>query len=412
MLNWRNMVKAFTVFVLLIWFAPSAVSGAQETSSPDGMLEVSRINGTKFRIPPTGVSAAGVQPTDGPEISWEEINELTTKNALLGDDPTATVVRLRGNGVLQVRSLTAADGLVSMSTDLAEIRYPLLDIHSIRFAKSEGEAEWQALLQESSTEADRILVTTSRGPRVIAGLLEGMDADAVRIVFEGEERRITWDKVLGVVPAALDKSLEPKFLVQLVDRSVLISDSIQVEDGQWQIGWKDQRSSLAPEMIVSVRVRSNRVFYLSDLNPIVDEVQTMIAPPAVQQRDKNIFSQPLALRMPDSAGSSQSGGITQTFTKGWGTRSRGRLVFELPPGFERLQGWVGIDPSANGQGICQATLLVDGIQVFSQEIQGRQPAVAFDVPIADGRQLELLVEPGPQLDLSDWVNWAEIRLLK
>ncbi|MBL8855413.1 MAG: hypothetical protein JNK57_15710, partial [Planctomycetaceae bacterium] len=136
MLNWRNMVKAFTVFVLLIWFAPSAVSGAQETSSPDGMLEVSRINGTKFRIPPTGVSAAGVQPTDGPEISWEEINELTTKNALLGDDPTATVVRLRGNGVLQVRSLTAADGLVSMSTDLAEIRYPLLDIHSIRFAKS------------------------------------------------------------------------------------------------------------------------------------------------------------------------------------------------------------------------------------------------------------------------------------
>lgn len=415
--NWRSLVSALpriAVFpaLFLALMSGSLTCLAQETVSPEMTFEVSKIDGTAIRVPLNGVSIEGLRPDNGSVVAWDEVNELKTTNRLLGDDATATVVRLRGNGILQVRSLTATEGMVTMTTDLAEITYPLLEIQSIRFANRDGQAEWQSLLQERSTEEDRMLVTTSRGPRVIAGLLDGMDAEAVRIVFEGEERRVTWDKILGIVPAALDKSDEPKFSVQLVDRSVLIADSIQIENGLWQIGWKDRRFSLALEMVVSVSVRSNRVFYLSDLKPVVDEVQTIIAPPAVQRRDANIFGQPITLQLPAADGTSNSSANVRTFTKGWGTRSRGRLVFELPAGFDRLQGWVGIDSSANGQGVCQATILVDGIQVFSQEIQGRQPAVALDVPMGNGRQIELLVEPGPQLDLSDWVNWADIRLLK
>lgn len=239
-----------------------------------------------------------------------------------------------------------------------------------------------------------------------------MDSEVVRIVFEGEERRVAWDKVLGIVPAAIDRNNEPKFTLSLVDRSVLIADSVQIANGLWQIGWKGQDTIFAPEMLVSLRVRSDRVLFLSDLNPVVDEVQTMIAPPAIQRRDANIFGQPITLRVPASGGSNDSATNFQTFAKGWGTRSRGQLVFEIPPGFQRLRGWVGIDLIANGQGVCQATVLVDGIQVFSQEIHGREAAVALDVSVASGRRLELLVEPGPQLDLSDWVNWADVRLLK
>ncbi|MDP1560415.1 MAG: NPCBM/NEW2 domain-containing protein [Pirellulaceae bacterium] len=413
MVNWRNLVSGLPRILLFLAVASASTRClAQETVSPEIPLEASKIDGTAIRVPLNGVLAEGLRPDNSSVVSWDEINELKTANRLLGDDATATVVQLRGNGVLQVRSLTAAEGMVTMTTDLAEITYPLLEIQSIRFANRDGQAEWQALLQERSTEEDRILVTTSRGPRVIAGLLDGMDAEAVQIEFEGEKRRVTWDKILGIVPAALDKSDEPKFSVQLVDRSVLIADSIQIENDLWQIGWKNQRFSLSLEMVVWVRVRSNRVFYLSDLKPVVDEVQTIIAPPAAQRRDANVFGQPITLQLPASDGASDSAAYVQTFAKGWGTRSRGRLVFELPAGFDRLRGWVGIDSSANGQGICQATILVDGIQVFSQEVQGRQLAVALDVPIGGGRQLELLVEPGPQLDLSDWVNWADVRLLK
>ncbi len=407
--GWRDCLGLLVLAFTIAW---SIESLAQESVGPGGLLDVLRIDGTTVKVSEKDVLLDGLRLSDGSQISWEEVHELKTSNRVLGDDPTATVVRLRGNGVLQARSVLASGGVVTITTDLAEIQYPLLDIHSIRLAKAEGQAEWQALVNERSAEEDRLLVSTSRGPRVVAGLLESMDSEAVRIVFEGEERRVTWDKVLGIVPAAIDRNKEPKFMLPLIDRSVLIADSVQFANGLWQIGWKGQNTILAPEMLLSLRVRSDRVLYLSELNPVVDEVQTIIAPPAIQRRDANVFGQPLTLRLPASSGSNDTAANVQTFAKGWGTRSRGQLVFEIPPGFQRLRGWVGIDLTANGQGVCQATVLVDGIQVFSQELHGREPAVALDVSVASGRRLELLVEPGPQLDLSDWVNWADVRLLK
>lgn len=400
----------------------SAELYAQEAESQEPVLNVSRLDGQTDKVPLSAFGDAGFKAGDGTIVSWDEIDELKTAQRLLGDDASAIVVQLRGGGNLQVRSLTASDGLVTMTTDLAELKYPLLDIRSVRFPKAEGETEWQALLAERSAEADRLLVTTSRGPRTVSGLLEGMNEEGVKIVFEDQERSVTWDKILGIIPAELEKSDEPKFTLQMVDRSVLIADSVSADKGLWNIGWKGEKVSLPNEMLVSLRVRSNRIHYLSDLNPVVDEVRTIIAPPASQRRNANIFGQPLSLRIPTVDGGNEldnsqpnatgQGFTVRTFTRGWGTRSRGRLVFELPEGFERLRGWVGIDSSSNGQGLCQAVVLLDGIQVFSQELSGRQPAFELNVPVAGGKRLELLVEPGAQLDLSDWVNWADARLQK
>lgn len=417
-----RFVWLWTGVSLLVVGLGWATLNAQVDSTQEPVLSVARLDGQTTKVPLSAFVESGFQTADGTLVSWDEIDELKTDQRLLGDDPSTIVVHLRGGGTLQVRSLTAANGLVTLTTDLAELKYPLLDIKSVRFPKPEGETEWQALLAEQSAEADRLLVTTSRGPRTVSGLLEGMDEAGVKIVFEDQERSVTWDKILGILPAELDKSDDPKFILQTVDRSILIADSVSTSEGLWSIGWKGEKVSLPNDMLVSLRVRSNRILYLSDLNPVVDEVTTIIAPPANQRRNTNIFGQPISLRFPaanhgNERSSSQSKDnaasmTNRTFTRGWGTRSRGRLVFDLPEGYARFRGWVGIDSSANGQGICVAVVLVDGIQVFSQELTGKQSAVELDVPIDGGRRMELLVEPGAQLDLSDWVNWADVRLQK
>jgi hypothetical protein len=77
-----------------------------------------------------------------------------------------------------------------------------------------------------------------------------------------------------------------------------------------------------------------------------------------------------------------------------------------------LNGWVGIDTSTQGRGNCQAIVLLDDIQIFSQTITGDAAAVPLDVAVQGGRRLELRVETGEELDLADWVNWADLRLLK
>lgn len=409
------------IWIALVGFN-SAKLQAQASDTQEPILNVARLDGQTDKVPLSAFRETGFHASDGTAVSWDEIDEVNTTQQLLGDDTSAIVVQLRGGGNLQARSLTASDGLVTMTTDLAELKYPLLDIKSVRFPKPEGNAEWLALLAERSTEADRLLVTTSRGLRTVSGLLEGMNEEGVKIVFEDEERSVTWDKILGIIPAELEKSDEPKFMLHMVDRSVLIADSVSVDNRLWSIGWKGEKFSLANEVLVSLRVRSNRVLHLSDLNPVVDEVRTIIAPPANQRRNANIFGQPLSLRLPTADTGNEmdtsqpntagQGSALRTFTRGWGTRSRGRLVFELPEGFERLRGWVGIDAESKGQGLCQAVVLLDGIQVFSQELSGQQQAIELNVPIAGGRRLELLVEPGAQLDLSDWVNWADVRLQK
>lgn len=183
-MNWRiGWRECLGLLVLAFAASWSIKSLAQESAGPSGLLEVLRIDGTTVQIAEAGVLPDGLRLPDGSQISWEEVNELKTSNRLLGDDPTATVVRLRGSGILQVRSLSAREGVVTMTTDLAEIKYPLLDIQSIRLAKTEGQTEWQSLVSERSTEEDRLLVSTSRGPRVVAGLLEygfGSCTDCVR----------------------------------------------------------------------------------------------------------------------------------------------------------------------------------------------------------------------------------------
>jgi len=390
----------------------TAAAAPDRSQQSETRVVVTKIDGAQVTIPADRLGADGLRLADGAVLSWDEVREIQTGNRLLGDDPDAITVRLRDQGVTYARQVTLSDGVVALATDLSDIRYPLGDVRSIRYPAPEGEAEWAALLREPSGEVDRLLVTTSRGPRVVAGLLEAIDADGVQLYFEDASRRVAQDKILGIVPAALAETAAPKFLVRVVDRSVLIADSLAVADGNWQIGWRGQVQPFPHETIVSVRVRSDRVLYVSDLTPVLDEVQTIVAPSAKNRVDTNVAGLPMALRLPPSPNANSGDRDVRTFSKGWGTRSRSRLAFDLPPDFNRLNGWVGIDTSTQGRGNCQAIVLLDDIQIFSQTITGDAAAVPLDVAVQGGRRLELRVETGEELDLADWVNWADLRLLK
>jgi hypothetical protein len=411
---WRGAVPNLTkgCWAFAVYLASATlplVAWAQEL--PDSSVEVVMIDGSVRRVQLRSIGPEfGLEAVDGQKIPVDDIRELRTNQPQLGDDPTTLTVLLRGDGVLYARSITSRDGLLTIATDLAELKYALLDIQGIRLPTNEGEAEWQAMLREPSKEEDRLLVSTSRGPRVVSGLIEAIDPQGVQIVFEDAERRVTMDKILAMVPAVLDESAEPKFQIRLVDRSVMVADAIEYRDEKWAFRRRQETTEFPRELVASLRVRSDRVLYLSDLSPVIDEVQTVIAPPASNRRDTSVMGSPLVLVVPSEAG--PASGVPRVFAKGWGVRSRSRLVFEIPAGYNQLRGWVGIDTATAGQGSCEAFVFVDGIQVGSWPLDGRQVAREVLIPFNGGRRLELLVEPGPQLDLSDWVNWADLRLIK
>ena len=400
----------------LVWPLPLRAQLAAEVTLLDGTVRSGEL---------TLVSESqGIEWGDGQRTDLDAVREMRLKAALLGDDPSVVPIYLTGRGLLMAREIELADGQLRVNTDLGEVQMPLVDVRGIRLSRESGQAEWEQLLAEPSKEEDRLLVTTSRGPRVVSGLLEGFDAEGASLLFEDQVRRVGRDKILAVVPAALGGDVKPRYYVHLIDRSIAIADRLSLSEGQWVLGWKQSQTEFPAEMVNMISVQSDRVLYLSDLEPLSSEVQAMVGPALPSQRDLAVTGSPLTLRIPaDSIGPGKDGGVAlgggreavgdvKTFRRGCGMRARSRLEFEVPAGYAQLLGWVGVDQSTRGRGICDVRVLADGITVFSGQVAGNTSALPINLDLNGARRLELLVEPGPQLDLSDWVDWADSRLLK
>ncbi len=348
----------------------------------------------------------------GDESQWnlDEYRKLKTPHALLGADPSTTEVRLVHGGVVFSREIKLESGKVHLETDVCELDYDIFDVRCVLFQKGEGEAELDKLLENPSSETDQLLVTTSQGPRTVSGLIESINQESVAIDYRGEVRNISRDKIIALLPARLDSGRKLLGQLTTIDRSRLLVEQISFVDGKWTVDWGDNKVELSNEYVAELSIRSDRQIYLSDLEPIRNEVQTMLAPRRSTQLDLNTFGQPITLHLPPQEEGEVS--VVKEFSKGLGTQSRSQLSFVIPDGCIRLTGWVGIDAAAKPHGNCVCSVLVDGIQVFSANVTGADNAVAIDLPLENAREIQLLVEPGKQMDLSDWVDLADIRFLK
>lgn len=409
----------FKAIMLLLVFAASqnlinisGTTGLNTAGSPMALgqlVDAIRLDGTNQRFTIQSIDEQGqVTFDDGSKTPLDDFRELRTKSSLLGDDPTTTIVNLRSGGVLNAREITMDDGRLKFATDLADISYPITDVTAIIFQRGTAEPELQTMLDQPTGETDRLLVTTSKGPRTVAGLLETVSKTEITINYEDQSRKVNLDKIIAMVLANLDSQQQTKYLITTIDRSRMIADGLVADDGKWTIGWGKQKTTLPMEQIVRIEVKSDRVLYVSDLEAELDQLETILAPKQVNQRDKNVVGS--TLRLPIASPTNEV--AVRSFEKGLGTHSRSRLIYNLPTEYTKLNGYVGIDEATGGNGDCRCSILLDGIQVFSADVKGGQPAFPFSLDLQSATRLELLVEPGPMLDLSDWVNWADIRLLK
>lgn len=387
-------------FLLGLIGVPSPIILAQD-------WQLTRLDGSSITAQVQSIDQGTVSLSSGSAEALDTFRILQTDHKLLGSDPTTTRITLRDAGQVFAREISIDKAVLKMETDVAQLEYDLFDVQCVYFKERQAEKELAELLAEPSTESDRLLVTTSQGPRTVSGLIEGLSEDSIQIDYQGTVRNIGLDKVVALLPAQLDSGREAIALVTCIDRSKLLAESLKFGDNNWEVEWGGRTTRLPADSVAQVQIRSDREINVSDLTPVRNEVQTQLSPVRSTAFDTNVLGQPLAvtLVLDDQP-------QIRRFAKGIGTQSRSRLTFDLPAGCQQLSGWVGIDPAAAPHGDCVCSILVDGIQVFSQRIRGQDPAVKIDIKLEDARKLDLLVEPGEMLDLSDWVNWADLRLLK
>ncbi len=262
-------------------------------------------------------------------------------------------------------------------------------------------------IQNRSSEYDSIFVETKNGIREVKGILELIDQTHVHLNFKGKTRKISRDKVRAVVTALLGDSSPEGTRAQFIatDGSRFSGYIKQFSDNTFQLAiTKDYFMSLSASKISRITIESDRVRFLSDMDPQSEAYQNQFTIARKWQRDKSLLGNSLQLKY-------NSNGRVLVFDKGIGTRSYSSIVFKNQ-GFDHLRAVVGIDMETGGQGDCEVVVEGDGIRLWSKRVTGNDDPEPIVVDIQGVTEVALVVLPGEKFDLADHLNWADARFTK
>jgi len=365
----------------LVLLDGTIVEGAVEAINQEGQVSGKNI--------PKGITVDGLRRIDTPaEVAPVE---------------RAISARLLGGGELPLTKFTIDEVQKCHLHNAAvgEIVLPIDAMRAVRFRDGEAEASFAEAMKERHDE-DRVFVKLGGGLEPISGLVEAVDDFNVTLDTGDALQPIARGKVYGIVFALIGRppSHSGEALVTLTDGSSLWGKLLSLSDGMLSLRTVgDVEVTLPWAKVVGLKVRSTRMVFLSDLEPVDARHQPLVTLERPWQADRSVSGRPLTL-----------GG--QVYEKGIGVASRSILVFENEGDFDEFAATIGIDDETQRRGDCVFVVEVDGREEFRQRVTGRDPPRKIAVDIEDSQRIALIVEVGEDLDLSDHADWCDARFLK
>ena len=280
-------------------------------------------------------------------------------------------------------------------------------LSAIRFVRggdtfAKAEELFEAALQ-ARLPAQDVLIT--RGPedtKSLRGRLETLDAESGSFAFGDRPRTFQTDKIFGIVFATgANKQAVFPVTVELSDGSA-VSGTIQRADAEIL----RMATSVGPVLetkvadVVTLRVRSPRVVYVSDLAPTAERTEGMLHRPWPVRKDRSVSAAPLSM-----AG--------RVFDKGLGVHSKTELDYLIGGAYESLVATIGIDDAVRPSGSVIFRVLGDGKVLFDGgALTGQDPPRDVQVDVRGVKILTLVADYGDGLDVSDYADWGGARLLK
>jgi hypothetical protein len=300
-----------------------------------------------------------------------------------------------------------AESLVLRTSWKTEIRLPLVRASGVWFgnvgpAGSRGDFDKQ--LAAPGAEDIVFLVAPDKTAAQISGSVAGLSDGKLNIRFEGADRSIKQDRVLGVVFAAHPKIAPPDGVSQ-----TLVLKTGDTISGRW-VGLKDDtvelempwqaRVSVPLAELSEIRGRNGKVVYLSDLEPSAVEEVGYFGRVIHWRRNQGFDDKP-----PTVKGRQPANLVAM--------HSRCVLTYPLDQQFDKFKATLAFDDSAGGRGRVLCRVMVDGREVFSQpDVRADADPQTVDVSTAGGKQLTLEVDFGQGEDVGDRVLWTEPRLFR
>ena len=314
-------------------------------------------------------------------------------------------IMLAGGGRLHAASVWL-DG-EQLAFDGSELTGPL-PVESVNGLVWQPHDRISRALAQPLGDSDQLIVAADEAPVVVVGVVQSLTSTGVVIQYQNRELEFPLDRLMGIVWADISRAATGSHRA-----TVRTMGGNQV--GGYVTAWSGENLtiqttagyevSIPVERISSIDFQSDRLAFLSDWQPTNVEQKSWFAPPRDWRRNLNVAGEPITLFDPST-------GKRLVFARGIGVQAYTRLVYSNDSMFDRLLATVGIDASTMGRGDCEMSVVGDGVRLWEARVRGNDPPLPIDVDIRGVRQLELVVEPGQQFDLSDHANWADIRLLK
>jgi hypothetical protein len=316
-------------------------------------------------------------------------------------------------GLLNAAGVTLADEKLTVAWPHGDpVVLPIDQVRAIRFEPGAPGDVFEAALAAPSAEHDRLFLKVEDRLQSITGLVEKISDTEVVFDYDGQKRTLPRRQLYGIVVAQFEAPGKeaPPSRVSLVDGSRISGRPVGLTDGVLELQLKGESSVKLPLSVVArIDVRSSRLAFLSDLEPVEVEEQPLVTFGRPWQRDRSVSGGPLLLLEAPRGDSRER--EQRRFDKGLGVHARSRLVFETG-GFEQFAATIGIDVAAEGRGDCEFVVLADGRELFRQRVRGGEALREVQLDLTDAKQITLLVEPGADLDLADHADWCDARLLK
>jgi NPCBM/NEW2 domain len=323
-------------------------------------------------------------------------------------DPAVARVRLVDGTSLAVQDLSTDARTASLTTvRLGAVSVPLTALSSIRLGALDSKVEesWNDL---RSRTMPRDLLVIRKGDVLdhITGVVGAIDKQNVQFLLGGRETSVKRPNVFGVVYGRRDSpKTAPICEAMLAGGDVVQLKALSFENGAFA-GELLAGGKAAPA-VADVRVLDfslGKVRYLSDLEPREYTLTPFFDGEAERslfryRRDRNQTGGPLSL-----------GG--KAYGKGLWIHSRTKLVYRIGSEYRRFQAVMGIDDDVAPRGDVHVVISGDGQPLLEADVRGTDKPRELDLDVSGVRDLEIFVDYGSGLDISDHLDLAEARVLK
>lgn len=372
------------------------------------IANVTRIDGSTVRGTWLGIDATGlrIQGVEGEAIPLDELESVGFREqaAVAGDELvhlwladggqlSADLLRTEGTSV--VVNTPIGDSLSIPFERLAAIQLVTAD----QFPKA---AEiFRASLADRPPGKDVLISRDVEDVKTVQGRLEAVDPTSGSFHFGDRVRSFQTEKMFGVVFARLAGDLAPApVFLTLRDGARLSGEIVRADNSTVQLAARCCGEVVVSlDRLVRLDFRSNRVEYLSDLQPKSQKAEGRLHEPSSARMDQSVAAGPLMLD-------------GKRYDRGLGVHSRTELTYALNGKYETFVSMIGIDDSARPLGSVTFQVVGDGQTLFEKTVTGRDAAELASVRVAGVEELTLIANYGDDVDLADLANWGGARLIK